>query len=216
MKKPKERYKLKDGSICPGVTTVCGQLGWNKGMLINWANREGLAGRDCNKVRDYKAEIGSLAHSMILAHLEGKQTDTSEYTPKQVSLAENCCLSYYEWAKGKIIEPLVVEKMLVSEDMKFGGTPDFFGKVDGMPTLVDYKTGKGIYPEYSIQVAAYDYLLRASLYVPDKALILNIPRSEGEDFQVKVISRTQLDVGWDIFKHLLGIYWLKNAITKEE
>ena len=216
MKKAKERYRLSDGSVCPGVTTICGQLGWNKGMLINWANKLGLQGQDANKFRDDKAEIGTLAHSMVLAHLNGEKADISEYTPKQVSLAENCCLSYYEWAKGRTIEPLVVEKMLISEELRFGGTPDFFGRIDGLYTLLDYKTGKGIYPEYTIQVAAYDHLLAEKGNLSNKIMILNIPRTEDESFQEKVIPQKQVAAGFKIFKNLLEIYWLKNAITKED
>jgi hypothetical protein len=216
MKKAKERYRLEDGSVCPGVTTITGQLGWNKQMLINWANKLGLKGLDANKYRDDKADIGTLAHSMILANLNNEKCDISEYTPKQTSLAENCLLSYNEWAKGRKIEPLVVEKMLISEELRFGGTPDFWGRVDGLYTLVDYKTGKGIYPEYIIQVSAYNHLLKEKGNESHKVMILNIPRSEDESFQERIITEKQLSVGWQIFKHLLSIYWLKNVITKED
>ena len=60
------RYRLTDGTIVPGVTTVTGsQLGWNKQVLINWANRIGLTEIDSTKYKDDKADIGTLAHQMI-------------------------------------------------------------------------------------------------------------------------------------------------------
>jgi hypothetical protein len=217
MRKPKEKYRLSTGEVCPGVTTICGQLGWNKNALVMWANRLGMKGIDANKFKDDKAEIGSLAHSMVLAEISGTEVDTSDYTQKQIDLAKNCLKSYHEWSKGRKIEPIVVEKMIVSEEMKFGGTPDFYGKIDGVTTLNDYKTGSGIYDEYVIQVAAYAHLLKESgnNHI-ENVMILNIPRTDDESFQVRVITESQLKAGFEIFKHLLGVYWLKNAIKKEE
>ena len=108
------RYRLADGTVVPGVTTITGsQIGWNKQVLINWANRIGLEGISANKYRDDKADIGTLAHTMVTDWLLGIKTDTSDYSKNQIGAAENSTLSFYEWAKNKRIKPILVEIPLI-------------------------------------------------------------------------------------------------------
>ena len=144
--KAKEKYHLKDGSIVPGTTTITGELGWNKNALISWSNKLGLKGIESRKFVDDKAMIGKLAHSFVLAELKDEEVDTKDYTLNQINQAENCLKSYQEWRSKRKIEPIIIEQGLVSENFKYGGAPDFFGKVDDVFSLTDYKKGSGIYP----------------------------------------------------------------------
>src|SRR4030042_6490702 len=111
-----QRYKLKSGELVPGVTTVTNQL--NKPALIIWANRLGLQGIDSNKFRDDKADIGTLAHEMILAHLSKRESETEDYSKNQIDAAENSFLSYLEWEKQHVIVPHLTEHQAVSETYK--------------------------------------------------------------------------------------------------
>ncbi len=214
--KAKEKYHLKDGSVVPGTTTITGELGWSKNSLVSWANKLGLRGIETRKFTDDKAMIGTLAHSFVLAEMKGEQPDTSDYTLNQINQAKNCLASYNEWKAKRKIEPIIVEQMLVSERHRYGGTPDFFGKVDEIFTLVDYKTGKGIYPEYTIQVAAYRNLLMELDHNVENVRILSIPRGEDESFSEKILFDRELEAGWEIFKNCLTIYNLKGAVNKNE
>jgi len=208
------RYQLKDGTIVPGVTTVTGsQLGWNKQVLINWANRMGLQGIDSNKYKDDKAVIGTLGHSLATDSLLGIQTDTSDYSANQIEAAENSVLSFYEWAKGKEIRPILVEIPLVSEEYKFGGTLDIYGEINGTLELVDLKTGSGIYHEMIVQVSAYEKLLEEAGYRVDAVRILNIPRTEDEAFMERGLGKQQREVAWEIFTNCLRNYQLKKKLN---
>jgi hypothetical protein len=213
----KQVYKDKNGTKLPGVTTITAELGWNKGVLINWANKLGLKGIESTKFVDDKAAIGTLAHDMVLNHLKHGIVNTADYSANQISQAENCLLSYHNWEKGKVIEPIMLEEPLVSEVYKFGGTMDFFGKIDGVITLNDFKTGKGIYDEYFIQVAGgYLILLEENGQKVEAIQILNIPRSEDEAFQVKPLPKEKWDICKKIFLNCLDNYQLKRKLTKEE
>jgi len=215
-------YKNKENTRLPGVTTITGELGWNKRVLVAWANKIGLQGIEVAKFVDDKAAIGTLAHAMVTDHFLGIKTDTSDYSANQISLAENSCLSFWEWAKGKKIEPILhadgkpyIERPLVSESMQFGGTADLPLVIDGVKTLVDLKTGKGIYEEYFIQVAGgYLPLLEENGCKIDRVMILNIPRSEDESFQSKII--TNIEVCREIFNYCLAIYRLKKQLGVEK
>ncbi len=179
------RYKTKEGIVVPGVSTITNLL--SKPALIIWANRLGLQGVDSTKFRDEKADIGTLAHKMILDYFKKQETDTSEYSKVQIDQAENSMLSFWAWEKQHKVEPLVIEEPFVSDIHKFGGTCDFFGKVDGEFELLDFKTGSGIYKEMWYQVSGYYWLLKEDRNITlSRARILNIPRTEDESFKEEV------------------------------
>lgn len=217
MSKAKLRYRREDGTPCVGVTTILGELGWNKNVLIAWANRLGLQGIESGRYVDDKASIGTLAHAIVLETVGGEKVNTDDYSANQIALAKNCLRSFEEWKKGKTVEPILIESRMVSETLGIGGTPDFYGKINGVLTLVDYKTGKGgCYPEYIIQVSVYALMLEESGHQVDEIRVLNIPRSDDESFTETIVNQRQRKAGVEVFKHLLAIYNLKNAIKKDD
>ena len=207
--KAHQRYKLFDGTRVPGVTTITGQL--DKPFLIKWANDLGLVGIDSAKFRDDKGDIGTLAHEMIVAHLSKREPDTSDYSKNQIDAAENSFLSYLEWEKQHKIEAIYTESPRVSELHLYGGTLDFYGLVDGTPELIDFKTGKGIYPEFWFQVSAYGKLIIGEPI--QRYRILNIPRTEDESFKEEV--KTDLSLHFEAFLKLLDFYYLNKQINRK-
>ena len=207
------RYTLPDSKTrLPGVTTIVGQLGWNKQTLLNWANRKGLDGIDTIKYVDNLADIGTLAHELVTNSLLTKATDMDDYSKNQIDLAQNSANSFFRWAKGKKIKPTLIETPLISILLEFGGTPDIFAEVDGVNELIDLKTGSGIYVEMVIQVSAYKHLLKTNGHTVDKVRILNIPRTNGESFIEKEITDEAGEAAWGIFIDLLHIHKLKKEL----
>jgi len=199
------RYKNQDGENVPGVTTVLGVL--NKPALVIWANRLGLQGIDSTKYRDEMADIGTLAHQMIVDYFKAEKTDTSEYSKSQIDLAENCLLSFWEWEKGHKIEVILAEVPLISQEYGYGGTIDCFCKLDGQPTLLDFKTGRAIYPEMFYQLAAYKQLLAEAGHLFEVSRILRIGRDLDEGFEERIVG--DLRKHFEIFKNCLSIYQLR-------
>ncbi len=149
---------------------------------------------------------------MVTDTLIGRTTDTSDYSANQISLAENCALSFWEWEKEhKIEEVYWVEKPLVSEVYLFGGTADIYCKIAGKRELLDLKTGSGIYDEHKWQVATLSMLSGECGHIVDNCRVLNIPRTEDEKFREEVLTTQEIETGWLIFQHLLKIYYLKKA-----
>ncbi|NQT48675.1 MAG: hypothetical protein HQ578_06840 [Chloroflexi bacterium] len=208
-------YKTQEGKRVPSVTTILGVLG--KPALIEWAWKMGLEGQDYKKVRDEAGDAGTLAHYLILCHLRGEEPDTSEYAPAQLTLAENSFLSYLEWERVHKLDTEMVEEPLVSEVNGFGGTADWVGFLDDKFTLIDFKTGKAIYSEMIYQVAAYKALLtERSGYPAGNVKILRIPREETEAFEERLISKDDLEYGWQIFQACLKIYQLQKLVRKQK
>ncbi len=198
-------YKLDDGSKVPGVTTILQILA--KPALIHWAWDLGCKGIDYRRERDNKADIGILAHLMIVDYLKDRKSDYSDYSKSDIDRAENCLLSFYEWLKHKELKPINIETQFVSNLYKFGGTIDCFCWLDGVPTLIDFKTSKALYDEMFYQVAAYKQLLNEHKKEVSNVMILRIGRDETEGFEDRRI--IGLDNYWNIFFHCLEIYKLK-------
>ena len=198
------RYYDASGTMLPGVTTVLNVIA--KPALINWANRMGLEGIDTTKHVDALAGIGTLAHTMIAAHLTKTELDISDYSPKDVSKAENACLSFFEWAKRREVKTVLSEEHLVSEEFRFGGTCDWYGQLDGNLTVIDFKTGRGLYDEHTYQLAAYAHLLTENGHALKEARLLRVGRTEDEGFEERVFPMDTLAPYFNVFKCALNLY----------
>jgi len=203
------RYSTQDGTRVPGVTTVVGQLGWDKNALIAWARREALAGNDPNKIRDTAANIGTLTHYIIECHIKGIEPDLSDYSKNDIDKAENGFLGFLDWEKDNKLEYIDSEIKVVSEKYKYGGTLDLIAKKNVSFWLVDFKTGKGIYPNHKIQVSAY-----AKAYTEQtgnnikETYILHLNRETGA-FAYHKLSKDDISNGWLVFKHCRELYELE-------
>ena len=212
--KAHQRYRLQDGTIVPGVTTILGIM--NKPALVKWANNLGLQGIDSSAYVDETARIGTLAHEMVQEYLGGPEWDRSAYTPEQVDLAENAALSFYEWERQNIdsFNTILIEKQFVSETKRYGGTVDFYGDFNGQRWLVDFKTCKQLYPEHVYQTAAYWALLIEKGYRVDGVRILRIGRSEDEGFDDKIIAREEIEDAYRVFEAALNLYRAKQGFER--
>jgi hypothetical protein len=204
-------YKTADGTRVPGVTTVLGVLA--KPALIAWANRMGLQGIDTTKYVDAAAKAGTAAHEMIQCHLTGMPFDSTQYPQDLLDLAVNGFIKYLDWEKGHKIEDVHSEMGLVSESWKYGGTIDMYCKLDGVPTLVDFKTNSsGIYGEMMHQVAGgYRQLLGENGYLVHQVLIIRLGKSDNMDLEARMIG--DWDLHWDIFRECLHLYNLLKKVA---
>lgn len=187
-------YKLADGKRVPGCTTITGVM--DKPALKKWANRLGLQGIEVEKYVDELAVIGTLAHYMIECHCRKVTPDLGDYTPNQISIAENSYIKWMYWKDSVRFEPLHNELALVSEAHRFGGTLDIIGTVNGKLTLVDIKTCKGIYGEHKTQVAGgYGILAdenqKAIGGKIEDIVICRVGRNDEEGFESIQISATE-------------------------
>jgi hypothetical protein len=174
------RY-IYEGVTYPGVTTALGVLD-KSGPLMTWAARQtaeaavslyetqGLGplidnvGRDgvikavtsrANWQRDEAASLGSNVHAWADALV------ASQPLPHLSDTAKAYAQHYAEWWqkqgwKLRLSEALVVSPEEPGAHEGWGGTFDLLAyDADGKVTLADIKTGKGIYREAILQLAAY-------------------------------------------------------------
>lgn len=208
-------YKLADGSRVIGVTTVTGIL--NKPELVPWSNKLGLDGIEVGRFVDDKADIGTLAHAMVVDSMQGKTTDTKDYSANQIEQANWACDSFFNWQKKHDIVLIWAELPLVSETYQFGGQPDIYALVDGSVELIDLKTGNAIYKEHKIQVAGgYKILLDENNYgTIGQVRILNIPRTKNEHWGEVIIKLEQCKIFEETFLACLKVYKLLREINND-
>ena len=208
--KAHQRYYTTSGELVPGSTTITGLL--NKPALVKWANQLGLQGIDSSKYVDKAANIGTLIHYMVECHITQKEPDLNDFTPFEIEVAKVGFNKYLDWEKKHKIEPIFNEKGYSSDKYRYGGTCDFYCKLDGKYTLVDFKSCKGIYDEQFVQVSSYANLLKENGYKVQQILILRIGRDDTEGFEEKYIVPKQERLYFNVFKNLLNIYYLKKEI----
>jgi hypothetical protein len=199
-------YRLKDGSIVPGVTTVLKELSMGEGLNY-WCWDLGRQGLDYKEVRDAAGRVGTLAHHLIACHLNCEEPSASEFSPAEVDKAGICFRKYLAWEKENPLTPVMIEEPLVSELFKYGGTPDLLAEIDGKFVLIDFKTGSGIYQSYHCQVAAYRKLFEEQGWTVASARIIRISPDETDRIEVAMALDYARD--WQIFQHALGIYELR-------
>lgn len=163
MATPAKGYTLQDGSRVPGTTTVIGRFK-ESGGLMQWAFQQGKAGKASLYEDSQKAcDIGTAAHNMIECHINGLPVDEplKVLDKEMASKALNAFEQYISWERQTKLKMLskYQEIQLISPSLKFGGTPDAIGEIDGQIVLLDWKTSNSVYQDYLLQLAAYAHLV---------------------------------------------------------
>ena len=98
--------------------------------------------------RDQAAGFGTQAHELIDRIIQGSEP---EVPPELEAVVNN----FMAWRAASGMDIRLTEAMLYSAKYRYAGSADAIAYRDGKLTVLDWKTGNGIYPEYGLQVAAY-------------------------------------------------------------
>lgn len=215
MPRPKGGYFLADGTRVPSVTTIGGRFK-DSGQLLYWAFNQGKEGKASLYEESGKAaDIGTLAHAMVEARIKGlSEVQTTTSDPALIAKARQAFAMYEEWAKQTNLKIIATETDLISEEYKYGGTPDAIGEANGSLCLLDWKTSNGVYVDHLVQVAAYGHLWNENH--PDQKItggyhILRFSK-DFPDFAHR--HYLELGAAWEQFKHFRAAYELDKALKK--
>lgn len=173
------RYHL-DGEVVPSVTTAIGD-GLPKPALAPWA-----ANAAADYVVDHWTELADLGPSAKIAKIKRAPWEARdraavrgtkvhgfgvdlvhghrvEIPEEYVGPAQAYARFLDEWQ----IEPIATETPLAHTTYKYGGTADLWARIGrrgGQPFLLDLKTGRDVYPDVALQLAAYRF---ADLWQPE-------------------------------------------------
>lgn len=166
-----------------------------------------------HKLGQDAAEVGTAVHKYAEAIMRLRMGENvrvpvlpSQEIVNGVAVAsrhQNAADAFHAWLDAHAIEPLTPEVRLVSRVHGYAGTADLIARVDGVPTLVDFKTSKGVFLEYPVQVAAYKHaaIEMGLAEAPMAGLIARFPKEAGDTFEVA-------DIPWEwqefLFEMFLG------------
>ena len=130
-------------------------------------------------------EIGTQVHALIEFTLRMELLEKVGPSPALETKAQFAYASWQKWRQSVRFKPVMVEFTVVSKKYGYAGTADLLAEVDGVLTLVDWKTGKSVYKEAHLQNAAYRQAVREmGLGDPQQGLILRLPKTETDpDFE---------------------------------
>ena len=154
-------YITVGGQKVPSVTTIIGgNLGWNKNILLGWTRKKMNEGIDPIRIRDFAAEVGTVAHGLVEQALTEKEFNIYEYPAEAVTAAQVAYQAFLAFDNINDLQTDAVEVPLVHEDLKYGGTIDWVGKLNGVQCMIDFKTSSNIYADHYIQLCAYRELYK--------------------------------------------------------
>lgn len=224
--KAKKLYKNDDGVIVPGGSTIPQEWSDGKDNLIRWAYNCGRRGEDYKKKSENAQDAGTLGHLMIQAYLLGKEVPKkmlNKFTQEQIELAETSVIQWMDFEKENEVKLLkhkgkpAIEVELVSK--YFGGTIDMIMLVNKLNTLVDLKTGRGVYPTSILQVAG-GYSMLADVHgIPwEQILIMHVPSDDNKHFKPYIIKKKEdekvIAAARSMFTNCLNLNYQKNTILK--
>ncbi|QVL37005.1 hypothetical protein [Aminirod propionatiphilus] len=163
------------------------------------------------------ASIAEKTVPAILAALESRlsrERDEMRQAVAELALAVPIMNRFAKWAEGHEFQTAFEEESFVSEQYQFGGRIDWFGTMDGVPTLIDLKFTKALYPESTYQMSAYRHLLAERGIDVGRTKIVRFGRTEEEGFEEPELPEEVLETGWNVFLHLREIYALAKTLPK--
>ena len=226
---PHQKYFLNDGTQVPGGSTIS-KIGDDPAALIAWAHKLGNEGKDYRRVVQEACDVGTLAHFMIEAFLNGFVCDLDDYEIELIEKALGCYQKFVDWWEEQHLVKVATEIQLVNERCKYGGTIDLVAKrPNGDHVLLDFKTSKKISDSYWRQVSGYAQLWNCNQkevsydsmgelcftrenQIKDHAIV-RIGKEEEGDFEV--VWRDNLCKEWQVFQKQVDLYWAMQEAKPE-
>lgn len=145
------------------------------------------------------ADMGTYIHNWIEQFVNGE--DPARPTNDRLNKVLD---DFMEWWNKTDVEVLHAERMVCSPKLMLAGTPDLICKVDGKLTIMDWKTGSGIYPDMFLQMAAYAMMWEEEF--PDQKVeqLYVVNASIRNMFQTEC--RTEVDFYKSMYLEALALY----------
>lgn len=157
--------------------------------------------------------IGSEAHSYVEWHLRRQLKQEAGPEPQISEKALWAAMACQDWMRSVNLSVSLVENVVYSKRHGYAGTLDIAGDIDhraGRLTIIgDFKTGKAIYREAHLQVAAYAHALVEMGWadVMPAGCIVRLPKVETDPgFEALVIPADKMKALHKVFLSVLDLW----------
>jgi hypothetical protein len=134
----------------------------------------GVKAADREKQR--AATIGTAIHAGIEWQLRTRLGEDAGPEPVLPDAAVWAVESSKDWAKSIALEPLAIERTVYCEACGYAGTLDLYARIEGVLTVLDWKSGRAIYPEAFLQNVAYRHAAARRGLPSGQGLIVRVPK----------------------------------------
>lgn len=162
-------------------------------------------------------EIGTQVHSLIEWNVRKELGLSVGDEPKIGDKALWSFMAWEDWRKTVNLKPLAAERTVWSFAHAYAGTMDLLAELDvagqRVTAVLDWKTGRAIYPEALLQNAAYvAALLEMGLAQgPVHGVIVRLPKVESDpNFEARHIPADEQEGLLSVFLHARDLWrWLQ-------
>ena len=195
----------------PSVTTVLNKTSNKKDSIQQWRNRVGE--EEANRIIKQSTDIGTMVHEALELYLNEQEWRIFSDNEDGV-LAERMTEKFIESGLNSITEVWGLEVGLILDGL-YAGTADCVGKINGVPSLIDFKTARKMKKREWIE----DYFLQCCAYANahnvmfdtdiNQIVILMIDRKL--IFQEFIVKPTEFNILTRLWKKRLIEFHNKNA-----
>ena len=165
------------------------------------------------KYAEKKRDLGSLFHDLAEQIAAGVPVSVDVFEPEIRTYVE----AFLEWVKTSQVEYEALECAVFSREHGYAGTMDAIVNLGGRKLVLDYKTGKDVYDEVALQLAAYAraegvYLGPgnvAPMPAVDGAVVIHVT-AEG----YRVVPVEIGDAVWRSFRYVREVFRYQDEIAK--
>ena len=149
----------------PSVTTVLNKTSNKKDSIQQWRNRVGE--EEANRIIKQSTDIGTMVHEALELYLNEQEWRNFSDNQDGV-LAERMTEKFIKSGLNSITEVWGLEVGLILDGL-YAGTADCVGKINGVPSLIDFKTARKMKKREWIE----DYFLQCCAYANAHNVMFN-------------------------------------------
>ena len=149
----------------PSVTTVLNKTSNKEDSIQQWRNRVGE--EEANRIIKQSTDIGTMVHEALELYLNDHEWRNFSDNQDGV-LAERMTEKFIESGLNSITEVWGLEVGLILDGL-YAGTADCVGKINGVPSLIDFKTARKMKKREWIE----DYFLQCCAYANAHNVMFN-------------------------------------------
>ena len=195
----------KKGIFYPSVTTI--NSVYPKGIGFNKYLTEQKSWESSQEILEEAGQRGSNVHFGAELLEQGQILHQESYKIDEWQRL----VGFVNWFTEFKPELLATEYKVVSDKYKTGGTIDRIYRIDNQVILLDLKTGKRMYPNYWLQVAAYEKLIAEKKVFPkvDAVAILRLTPLRKEYYEYVILDNWE--DAWEAFRSCQTIWKYENG-----
>jgi hypothetical protein len=197
------RWYMVNGANLPSVTSILHGYLPEPPALTAWKARP-----HADEELKWLATIGTIVHYRIANgfaegfHLPPVDLELDKDAPPLddylIMEVKRAMMSFAMMMMAHELIPSIIEHPTWHPVMMYAGTIDFLGTLDGVPSLIDFKTSRQVRDSHRAQVVAYKKAVLSHpnpRFKPQQAVVITVPPAA--DFTVEIVKDE--DAAWDTF-----------------